>query len=146
MVHGLSLIIRGKMTKSLTISNLSKQASVKVSTIRYYQKIGLFPVPPKNQSGYHDYSNEHLELLKFIKQTQKFGFSLVEIKEIISTKSKLGAQCSEMKNIVDLKIEELSKQIQELSNIKTDLAKLSYTCLENTSIDNCPIIGTFKNE
>ena len=134
------------MTKSLTISNLSKQASVKVSTIRYYQKIGLFPIPSKNQSGYHNYSNEDLELLKFIKQTQKFGFSLGEIKEIIVTKSNPETKCGEMKNIVDLKIEELSKQIQELSNIKTDLAKLSYTCPENTSIDNCPIIEAFKNE
>jgi MerR family mercuric resistance operon transcriptional regulator len=62
--------------QKLTIGQLAKQANVNLETIRYYERRGLIPEPPRSVSGYRQYSADDLQRTRFIKRAQALGFSL----------------------------------------------------------------------
>ena len=69
---------------SLTIGKLARAASVKIETIRYYQRIGLLEEPDKPQIGYRQYPVTDIARLLFVKRAQNLGFTLKEIVELLS--------------------------------------------------------------
>ena len=71
--------------EKLTIGQLAKKANVNLETIRYYERRGLIPGPPRNKSGHREYSLEAVKRTEFIKRCQALGFSLKEISELFST-------------------------------------------------------------
>jgi DNA-binding transcriptional MerR regulator len=63
---------------TILIGELAKQANVNIETIRYYERRGLIPEPPRNDSGHRQYSTEAVKRTEFIKRCQSLGFSLKE--------------------------------------------------------------------
>jgi MerR family mercuric resistance operon transcriptional regulator len=63
----------------LTVGQLARKAHIHLESVRYYEKLGLMPVPKKNASGYRPYSEQDISCLVFIKHAQELGFSLKEI-------------------------------------------------------------------
>ena len=70
--------------ETLTSGQLAKEAQVNVETLRYYERRGLIPVPPR-VSGFRQYSRDCVKRIRFIKQAQTSGFSLREILELLDT-------------------------------------------------------------
>ncbi|MFT4554134.1 MAG: MerR family mercuric resistance operon transcriptional regulator [Chlamydiales bacterium] len=70
--------------KTFTAGILAKQAKVNIQTLRYYERRGLLPEPNRSSTGYRQYGENDVKCLKFIKNAQKLGFSLEEIKEMLS--------------------------------------------------------------
>src|SRR5918992_3569756 len=66
---------------SLRVSELAGQAGLTTDTVRYYERVGLLPEPPRSASGYRQYDEELADRLRFIKGAQRFGLRLGEIKE-----------------------------------------------------------------
>src|SRR3989442_10720788 len=84
MVRGLDYLKKMSMDmKSLTIGRLAKQAGVNVETVRFYERRGLLPKPPRSASGYRLFPAETARRLKFIRRAQELGFSLTEIRELL---------------------------------------------------------------
>ncbi|MCD8502155.1 MAG: MerR family transcriptional regulator [Bacillaceae bacterium] len=81
--------------KGLTISQVAREANVNIETIRYYERRGLISEPPRTESGYRKFPQEVVNDIKFIKRTQDLGFTLEEIKSLLSA--------SMMKNFVQRK-------------------------------------------
>lgn len=79
-----SIIRRMNGSERLTIGGLAKNGAVNVETIRYYERQGLLPEPPRSSSGYRVFSMESVARIRFIKRAQGLGFSLNEIKELLS--------------------------------------------------------------
>jgi DNA-binding transcriptional MerR regulator len=63
----------------MRIGELAKRADIKVDTVRYYEKAGLLPPPPRRPNGYRDYGKLHLERLAFIRHCRALDISLEEI-------------------------------------------------------------------
>jgi len=77
---------------TLTIGQLAQDAQVKVDTVRYYERRGLIPKPPRGKSGYRQYSPDDVARIQFIRRAQELGFTLNEIGELLAlrkTKLKL---------------------------------------------------------
>lgn len=70
--------------KSLTIGRLAKEAGVNLETVRFYERRGLLPRPPRSSSGYRMFPAEAARRLRFIRRAQELGFSLKEIRELLS--------------------------------------------------------------
>ena len=70
--------------KALTIGHLAKEAGVNLETVRYYERRGLLPRPPRSPSGYRLFPAESRKRLRFIRRAQELGFSLREIRELLS--------------------------------------------------------------
>ena len=123
-----------------TIGRLARQAGVNIETVRYYERIGLLREPERSESGYRQYSKEYLQQLKFVKNAQKLGFSLKQIKELLSLKVVPGYSCVDVKKKAEQKIEEIEAKITELKRIKTALIKLSGKCDVNLPAQECRIL------
>ena len=68
-----------------TIGTLSKATVCKVETIRYYERIGVLPSPPRTEGGHRAYGEKHLKRLNFVQRSRKLGFSLNEIADYLDS-------------------------------------------------------------
>ncbi len=124
----------------MTISQLARESSVNLETIRYYERRGLIPKPPRNASGYRQYSQEDIARTKFIKRAQALGFSLKEISEILSLRMEPGTTCGDIKARVEAKIDEVEQKIADLRQMRKALLKLVSKCTGKGPVGQCPIL------
>lgn len=124
----------------LSIGQLAKQANVNLETIRYYERRGLLPEPPRNESGHRRYTNESLRRTEFIKRTQSLGFSLREISDLLSLRMEPGTTCANVKARVEAKIQEMQKKIIDLKEIEQALKRMADKCTKKGPISQCPIL------
>lgn len=68
---------------TLTIGRLARRAGLSVETLRFYERSGLLPEPPRNGAGYRSYALEDADRLKFIRRVKELGFSLEDIAELL---------------------------------------------------------------
>src|SRR5690625_7687982 len=77
-------IVRGQGRSSMfTIGKLANQAGVTVETVRFYQRNELLNVPEFHGKQRY-YQQTHLRRLRFIKGAEAAGFSLKEIKQLLT--------------------------------------------------------------
>ena len=124
----------------LTIGQLAKQAGVNVETVRYYERRGLIPEPPRRDSGYRQYTQDFVLRIRFIKRAQELGFALKEIDELLALRVESKAVCDDVREQAKLKIADVEAKIQMLEKIKFTLAELVTACEENELTDECPIL------
>jgi MerR family mercuric resistance operon transcriptional regulator len=126
--------------EKLTIGQLAKKANVNLETIRYYERRGLLPKPPRNKSGYRQYSQEAVKRTDFIKRCQALGFSLKEVAELLSLRVDPDSTCADMKRRIGVKISDVEKKIADLNQIRRALLRLSDRCKGKGPISICPVL------
>lgn len=131
---------------TLSIGQLAKAAQVNLETIRYYERRGLLPEPPRNQSGHRRYPTDALVRTTFIKKAQSLGFSLVEIEELLSLRVTPGSTCGDVKRRVQAKINEVDQKISELQRIRGALDVLADRCTGAGPVGQCPILEALDTQ
>lgn len=126
--------------EGITISKLAKKANVNKETIRYYERRGLIPKPPRTESGYRQYSEETVSRLRFIRHAQELGFSLKETLELLSLRVNEKTTCGDLQDIAKGKISEIEDKIRSMNKIKNALEKLVALCSGQGPTSECPII------
>ncbi len=124
----------------LRIGQLARLAQVNVQTLRFYERKGLLPKPPRGPSGYREYPPDTIGVVKFIKRAQELGFSLREIKELLTLRKVPRATCGDVVIVAQGKIDEIEKKINDLRAMQTALSKLLSECKGAAPITQCPII------
>src|SRR2546429_6338717 len=89
----------------LLIGEVTKRSGASRKALRLYEAAGILPAPRRTQSGYRGYSSEALDLLAFVRQAQRLGFTLDEIKEIVAIKRAGRAPCLHVPELVRRKAE-----------------------------------------
>ena len=110
------------MQQGMTIGRLAKAAGVHVETIRYYQRIGLIPEPQKPQGGHRRYSPAAMERINFIRRAQQLGFSLEEVKKLLSYAD--GRNRREVRQIAQAKYDLLGERVEQLNEMRRKLKRL----------------------
>ena len=130
------------LERTLTISRVASAAGVNIETVRYYQRRGLVKEPPKPRQGYRIYTPETVDRLRFIKRSQELGFTLVEIKNLLS----LGdGHCRETRNLAEKKLTLIQGRIRDLKAMEGVLGKLVRACDRHGDVPGCPIIETLSH-
>lgn len=127
------------MTTALTISGVARAAAVNVETVRYYQRRGLIREPPKPRQGYRIYTPETVDRLRFIKRAQELGFTLVEIKNLLSLDD---GHCRQTQELAERKLSLIQGRIRDLKAMERVLGKLVQACGQHGDTPGCPIIET----
>jgi DNA-binding transcriptional MerR regulator len=78
---------------SLSIGDLARTTGTKVETIRYYERTGLLPPPPRTGGNYRAYRAEHLARLSFVRLARDLGFSLDQIRALLDLADKRERSC-----------------------------------------------------
>jgi len=127
---------------TLTIGRLAKAAGVNVETIRYYQRIGLIAEPPKPVSGYRAYSTDTIARLHFIRHAQGLGFTLADIKELLSLND---GDCRQARRLAEQKQTDVQRRLQDLQKVQQALAEMIDACRESESRGaRCALIDALK--
>ncbi|GCF11833.1 MerR family transcriptional regulator [Dictyobacter arantiisoli] len=106
----------------LTISQIAQQAGIRPSTIRYYESINVLP-EPRRVSGQRRYDETILERLAFIQVTQKLGFSLTEIQQLLQSHNEDAQLSEQWQNIAQQKLVQVELLLQRASNVKQLLSQ-----------------------
>lgn len=132
--------------ETLKTGDLAKRAGVNVETLRFYEKKGLLPVPPRRESGYREYSPESVHRIRFIKRAQELGFSLGEIKDLLALRVQEGTTCADVRERAEQKVRDVRKKIADLKAIERALNKLTATCSGRGPLSECPIVEHLDGE
>ena len=125
----------------LSIGRLAKEAGVNRETLRYYERLGLLSPDERTAAGYRLYGARGAERLRFIKRAQGFGFSLEEIRELLSLRPQSARSCDRVMAMLDGKLEELARQIAEMRRFHKELSSYRFRCAEALEEGSaCPLI------
>jgi MerR family mercuric resistance operon transcriptional regulator len=130
----------------LTTSKLARQSQVNIETIRYYERRGLLPKPPRSRSGYRLFSREDARRVRFIKRAQKLGFSLKEIKELLALQIEPHTSRADVRKRAEAKIADIDQKIEALRAMRENLARLVAACSGRGPICECPILKGLGQE
>ncbi len=128
----------------LTIGSLASAAGVTVETIRYYQQLGLMPLPKRVYGSIRRYSAEHRKRLQFIKRGQGLGFSLEEIRSLLQLSD--GTHCGETRTLAKRKLDVVKVKLTDLAAIEAALRRLIRACNRGKSPQSCPMIDALFDD
>jgi len=140
----LGLPPKGLSMRELRTGELAKQAGVNVESLRFYEREGLLPEPPRRASGYRRYPPEAVARVRFIKRAQELGFSLKEIRELLAIGTDPDGTCQEVKEHVNVRMASVQQKILDLQHIEAALRDLAEQCPTNTPSDQCPILHSLE--
>lgn len=132
--------------EGLSTAEAARLGGVNVETIRYYERHGLVPKPPRTRAGYRIFSDDAVKRLQFIKHAQELGFSLKEIKELLSLRVRRGSSCADVRKKAEAKLTDVDEKIRHLQEIRTALVELTETCSGRGPIDTCTILQSLNRE
>ena len=114
--------------RPLTIGRLANVAGVNLETVRYYERRGLLPRPPRTASGYRIFPVEATRRLRFIKRAQELGFSLREIRELLALRVSSRTNSTEIRKRAEAKIGDIEGKIRTLNSMRKTLERLTRSC------------------
>src|SRR5712692_1093899 len=133
-------------TGQISTSQLAKRGGVNLETIRYYERTGLLPKPPRSGAGYRQFLPESVRRVQFIKRAQELGFSLKEIKELLALRIAPGSTRADVRKRAEAKIADIEGKVQHLRAMKKTLVQLSETCCGSGPASECPILESLSLE
>lgn len=130
---------------SFTVGKLAKETGINIETVRYYENIKLLPKPKRKESRYRIYDENDKARLKFIIRAKELGFTLKEVRELLSLKIDSESKCGDIKKLAEEKISDAEEKIKDLKNIKKHLEILVNQCInEEVSTEDCPIVKSLE--
>jgi len=124
-------------------SQAAEQAGVNVQTLRYYERRGLLPKPPRRRSGYREFPEDAVRVVRFIKRAQELGFSLDEVEELLRLRRQSASNRTRIRSVAEQKVRQIEQKIGELQRMKRALQTLVHACHEGTTLE-CPIIEALE--
>ena len=124
------------------IGHLAKQAGVGIDTVRFYERNGLLPPAARAASGYRRYGEAQLQRLHFIRRAKELGFSLDDIRELLSLSERRAV--AEIKTQAADKLRDLEARIADLQRIQRGLKALVDACPGQGDAAHCPILNALQ--
>ena len=131
---------------SMRIGQVAKEAGVNVETIRYYERRGLMPEPPRRPSGYREYPEDSVARIRFIKGAQELGFSLAEIENLLAMRVSSAVNCEDVRRQAQSKLDEIRVKILSLQQLQGALAELVGACDRGGPEGECPILDALEHQ
>ena len=133
-------------TRALTIGRLAQEVGINLETVRFYERRGLLPKPPRSASGYRLFPADAARRLKFIKRAQELGFSLHEIRELLALRMSPRTKSKEVRSRTEAKIADIESKIMSLDLMRKTLIKLARSCDGDAPLSECPILESLDGD
>ena len=121
-----------------TIGVFSRETGVNVETIRYYERIGLLPIPARTEGGHRLYDEDQLRRLVFIRRGRELGFSLEDLKTLLRLVDS-GYTCREVREIALAHLDGIRQKIADLRRLEKTLETTAARCTGAT-VPECAVI------
>jgi Cu(I)-responsive transcriptional regulator len=124
---------------ALTVGALAKKTDTKIETIRYYERIDLLSAPRRTSGNYRIYGHEHLGRLSFIRRARDLGFSIEQVRELLSLADQQSRSCARVDAIARQHLADVERKIADLNAMRRELSTVIDQCGRNIVAD-CRII------
>jgi len=125
----------------LKIGELAAVTETPVETIRFYEREGLLPEPPRSAANYRVYTAAHAERLAFIRNCRNLDMALGEVRELLRFKDAPGRDCTNVNALLDEHIGHVSQRVRELRSLERELRALRARCVSPGDGTQCGILG-----
>src|SRR5262252_7026565 len=126
-------------TDHIAIGALAKHTLTHIETIRYYERIGLLPVPARSSGGYRQYGTAHLKRLNFIRRARTLGFSIGEVRTLLRLADERKRPCAEVRKVAEAHLTDVRAKIADLRRMERVLRQTIQQCAVGGRTD-CPMI------
>lgn len=123
----------------MNIGEAAKISGVNAKLIRHYESIGIIPKASRSEAGYRKYSDNDVHILTFVRRSRSMGFSMKEIKKLVSLWRNRSRASSEVKSMTLSHIKSIEEKITDLQAIRSTLMKLANHC-HGDDRPTCPIL------
>jgi MerR family mercuric resistance operon transcriptional regulator len=131
--------------KSLQRAELARRTGSNLETVRYYEKVGLLPKPPRTAAGYRTYDTTHERRLRFILRARELGFSLNEVRELLRLVDERDQPCAEARAVAAAHLDDVRAKIADLKRMERVLKDVVAQCADGM-LPECPLIETLFAE
>tara|TARA_R110000751_G_scaffold15474_3_gene50132 strand:- start:3783 stop:4205 length:423 start_codon:yes stop_codon:yes gene_type:complete len=131
--------------RTLQRAELARRTSCNLETIRYYEKTGMMPDPPRTASGYRIYDDSHISRLRFILRARELGFSVEQIRGLLTLVDDGTQTCAEVKDRTEQHLADVRAKIVDLQRIEKVLAETAAQC-SGKDVPECPVLEALTYE
>lgn len=124
----------------MKIGEVAKTAGLSVKTVRYYDEIGLVSPDERTANGYRRYARSDLAKLVLVRRARAFGFSIEQIRELLSLYEDQDRSAADVKRIAQKRLAQIRSRLRELKKLDTELDLLVAAC-EGDDRPDCPILS-----
>jgi MerR family copper efflux transcriptional regulator len=139
------------MERPLTVGQLARATGVPAKTIRYYEQVGVLPVPRRSDAGYRHYSRHDVHRLLFIRRARALGLSLANLKALTAELD--SGECLTMRprlhKLVTEQLRTVQQQIAEFHVLEQQLAQVLQrlqTAAPASHAEGCQCLGGETSE
>ena len=125
--------------RSIRRGDLARATGCNLETIRYYEKIGIMPDPPRSKKGYRSYDDAHVKRLKFVMRSRDLGFSLEEVRGLLGLVDDRSRTCAEVQIIAEDHLTDVQAKIADLQRIERVLSDTVARCTGDAAPE-CAVI------
>ena len=129
--------------RGLTRGELARATGCNIETIRYYEKVGLLPDPPRTTAGYRIYAIVHVARLRFILRARELGFSMDDIRGLLGLEDGTAPTCAEVKERTDRHLADIRAKIADLQRMEAVLAATASRC-SGAEVPDCPVLDAIS--
>jgi MerR family mercuric resistance operon transcriptional regulator len=129
------------MNGRYTISQLAHAAGVPTTALRYYERIGLVEPEDRSAGNYRLYSEESLRKLKFIRAAQGIGFTLDDIKTLLTTDGGKVPRCRQVQPLLEQRLAEVDQKLRDLHEVQQVLKSALQKCHRSRPSEACCVIS-----
>ncbi|HEV8362478.1 MAG TPA: MerR family transcriptional regulator [Gemmatimonadaceae bacterium] len=135
----------GPTSPVLRIGHVAERANVNVQTLRYYERRGLIPAPRRRPSGYREYPDDTVRLVRFIKRAQELGFTLNDVQELIELRQNRTKSRAQVRALAAAKVSDITVRVRRLNAMRHALEDLLGACDCDAAARECPIIEALED-
>lgn len=128
----------------MKIGELARRTAAKPETIRFYEKAGLLPSPPRTTGNYRDYDGAHVQRLAFIRYARGLGFDLEDIRALLDLSDQPQRDCGEADRITSGHLQAVEDKIARLESLRSELLRMLAQC-RGGQIADCRIIEALQS-
>lgn len=123
-----------------TISQLASAAEIPTTTLRYYERVGLIEAEDRSAGNYRLYTDDSLRKVKFIRAAQGIGFTLDDIRILLSTEGGVLPQCREVQPIIEQRLADVDQKLRDLRDVQQVLQSALKKCRRSKMSEPCCVI------
>lgn len=127
----------------MNIGELARATGTKAETIRYYERIGLLPSPPRTSGNYRDYAARHVSRLAFTRRARELGFSIEQVRALLELADRKDQSCAAVDAIAREHLAEVKRKIASLTALRRELGAIIGQCRRGT-IAECRILDALS--
>ncbi|MFQ5731903.1 MAG: MerR family transcriptional regulator [Planctomycetaceae bacterium] len=129
-----------------TISQLAKAGDIPTTTLRYYERVGLLEPEDRSAGNYRLYTDDSLRKVKFIRAAQGIGFTLDDIRTLLSAEDGEVPRCCDVQPLIEDRLADVKVRLRDLQDVKRVLQSALRKCKRSRPNAPCQVVASLQAE